>query len=440
MRDQHHLGSLSGRKPVTTRLLAPSVLGTTLFASISVLSASAAHERAPAPVLAPIPLSLSSPQPPGSARSPESPFATDESAVLFGDSHLRGQIDLALAQETNGHLEAPLGNGMHAILTLSPSVQARAESVLSQAAPVRGAIVVMTIDGRLLALAGHDADRKGRALEPALEPWAPAASVFKIVTSAALLDGGVAPSANVCFHGGLRSVEQSNLVDDPKHDRSCQTFAQGLAASQNAVFGKLAARHLDRDTLESYARLFGFGQAPAFALAAPAPTVSLPNTNVLELARAAAGFWHSYLSPIGGAILANTVASGGLAVEPRIVAEVVGPGSSRQPIVAPAPRRVLSSETAETLGEMLTATTKIGTARKGFHDNRGRPYLGDTKVAGKTGSLAQQDPYVSFSWFVGFAPADNPRLVVSVLLGNSAVWRLKAHTAARIVLESALDH
>jgi cell division protein FtsI/penicillin-binding protein 2 len=99
---------------------------------------------------------------------------------------------------------------------------------------------------------------------------------------------------------------------------------------------------------------------------------------------------------------------------------------------------VLDDGIAGALADMMSATVTKGTAREGFHDKRGRPYFKDVAIAGKTGSLTQGDPYRAFSWFVGFAPISSPRVIVSVLLGNGEKWHLKAHTAARMVLESAL--
>jgi cell division protein FtsI/penicillin-binding protein 2 len=99
--------------------------------------------------------------------------------------------------------------------------------------------------------------------------------VFKVVTSAALVDAGVAPEETVCFHGGRRSVERSNLADS-KRDRACESFTWALARSQNAVIAKLAVRHLDPPTLRRAADSFGFGEAPAFALRAEFGAADIP--------------------------------------------------------------------------------------------------------------------------------------------------------------------
>lgn len=369
----------------------------------------------------------------GSAGAPGSGLG-----VAFGDAALRGRLDLARARLVEGRYEVPLEGGRRAILTLDPTLQARAEEVLDQAAAPYGAIVVLGLDGRVLALAAASrAEPHLGVADLALRPWAPAASIFKIVTSAALLDKGVAPETEVCFHGGVRSVEPSNLEDDPRRDGACETFAFGLSRSQNAIIAKLAHRHLDAATLRRYAEHFGFNAAPEFALPAAPPPAEIPE-EPLERARAAAGFWHTELSPLSGALLAEVVATRGLAVTPRIVAAIVDASGEETPVLGVAPRRVLAPQVAETLARMMADTTERGTARSAFFDPAGRRYLGDVVAAGKTGSLSRKEPYLNYSWFVGFAPVDQPTHVVSVLLGNSATWRLKANTAARLVLETAI--
>ena len=74
-------------------------------------------------------------------------------------------------------------------------------------------------------------------------------------------------------------------------------------------------------------------------------------------------------------------------------------------ILPKSPVRVLAAETAAQVGEMLVGTCETGTARKAFVDAKGRRYLGDVKVAGKTGSLSRKKPFLDYSWFVGYAPA-----------------------------------
>jgi cell division protein FtsI/penicillin-binding protein 2 len=346
------------------------------------------------------------------------------------EKELRGKIILEKEETVDDRVEAPLADGRTAILTIDPDLQEKADAVLAEADAPASAIVVMDLDGALLALAGRSDDKLPLA-DLVGKPWAPSASVFKIVTSAALLDAGVTPEKLVCFHGGEGSVEPDNLVDS-RHDDDCETLAYGLAHSQNAILAKLAVHHLDADALQQHADLLGYDAVPDVALPVEPSPAEIPTSDRLELGRAAAGFWHSSLSPLAAATLGATIASGGFAVQPHLLASIEG-----APLAAPPPfRRVLSDETARGVARMMVGTTEDGTARNGFHDGRGRPYL-DVDVAGKTGTLGKGK--IEYSWFVGFAPADKPRYVIAVLLGNREDYRLKAHQAARMVLETALS-
>jgi cell division protein FtsI/penicillin-binding protein 2 len=60
-------------------------------------------------------------------------------------------------------------------------------------------------------------------------------------------------------------------------------------------------------------------------------------------------------------------------------------------------------------------------------------------VAGKTDTLTRTDPfYIEHSWFVGYAPAEQPQIIVSVILGNPENWHLRGHEAARRLIDRAI--
>ena len=370
-------------------------------------------------------------------RDPEP--APELSPILIGDSELRGRLALDSIHEREGQMIAALAGGGEAILTLDPRAQAAAEGVLDQAQAPLGAIVAMSMDGRLLAYAGrrNKEPERERDWQLPAQVWAPAASVFKIVTAAALVSAGVEPSRRVCYHGGIRSVDPSHLTDSSR-DNQCDDLTYGVARSQNAIMAKLANRHLNVETLADFADRFGFGHAPEFAIGADPARASIPD-EPLEFARVAAGFWHTDVSALSGAVLANVVASGGLRVTPRIVDRVLEPSGDEREVVGVAPVRTVDESVARTVGKMLVSTTTSGTARRAFHDQRGRTFFPGIEIAGKTGTLTRRDPsHLGYSWFVGFAPADDPQIAVAVLLGNPPAWHLRGHTAARIVLQSML--
>lgn len=358
---------------------------------------------------------------------------------LVGDSALRGRIDLGKMQREGDGFVVPLDGKRRARLTIDPEIQEEAGKVLKRAKAPMSAIVVMAPDGRILALAGRKqgppADED--AFELATTAWAPAASVFKIVTASALLAAGIGADDKVCFHGGIRSVMKSNL-DDSRRDNRCESLAFAVAESNNAIVGKLAHRYLDAGKFEKAARALGWGTAPAFALPCEASVIAPPNDE-LEFAQFAAGFTQSHLTALDGALMTNAIATGGMKVQPRIVAEVVDAGGGRRPVVAPKAQRAIPQEIAEQIGRMMVQTTRSGTAARVFRNRRAGSPLDGIEVAGKTGSLSIDKPsYLGISWFVAYAPADHPKVVVAVVLGNAELWWLKAHTAARVVLEKAL--
>ncbi len=366
------------------------------------------------------------------------PASRGNGEALRGDALLRGDITLDKAVLRKDRYEVPLYDGSKAILTLDPALQKAAEAVLVRAKAPVGAIVVMAPDGRILALAGRRNEPKTieHAWDAALSVWAPAASIFKLVTASALVADGVDPKAKVCYHGGLRSVDATNLEDNPSRDNECADLALGVAKSQNAVLAKLTHKHLDKDELAATAAAFGFDTAPTFALDVEANRFELPDAP-LEFARVASGFWSTELSPLGGALVANVIATGGMRVTPRIVEEIAAADGSVRKVVSVPAERAITEKTADAVAEMMVAACELGSARKGFRDERGRRVLPeDLEVAGKTGSLSRTDPsYLAYSWFVGFAPADRPKVAISVLLGNGEKWHLKASTAARMVLD-----
>jgi cell division protein FtsI/penicillin-binding protein 2 len=342
------------------------------------------------------------------------------------------RLDLDRLERTGDHYEAPRGD-QRVKLTLDPALQDEAEKLLAEARAPRAAIVVMKPDGTILALAGwRTEDPKGgtkgtpkatklAAKQPSLavEAWAPAASVFKLVTASALVSGGVQPDEKVCYHGGIRSVTESNLRDD-RRDNNCQTLTYGVAHSNNALVGKLAFQHLEPAALDKMAQAFGIGAAMHLGAFGE---LDLPHDKDLSFAQAAAGFSGSKLSALGGALLAATFADGGEQPAPRIVADEV----------AASPHRVVSDDIARAVSKMMIATCEYGSASRAF--GRHRPIT----VAGKTGTLTRTDPfYMEHSWFVGYAPADKPEIVVAVVLGNPESWHLRAQEAARRLIDRAV--
>ncbi|MBN2715690.1 MAG: penicillin-binding protein, partial [Deltaproteobacteria bacterium] len=157
----------------------------------------------------------------------------------------------------------------------------------------------------------------------------------------------------------------------------------------------------------------------------------------LEKARASAGFWHSHLSPLHGAVIAQSIAQDGAMLRPYIVDHVEDRDGNV--IYQSSPKyigRTVEKDTARQLIEAMKVTVERGTARSAFADRRGNRTIPGVEVAGKTGTLNGERPYRAYSWFVGLAPADDPEVAIAVLIVNEPKWRIKSSwTAAQILRE-----
>jgi cell division protein FtsI/penicillin-binding protein 2 len=258
------------------------------------------------------------------------------------------------------------------------------------------------------------------------------ASLFKLVTSAALLELGQVPlDTEVCYRGGQRCIERRHL-DPPRAPDHCSTLRDALGHSRNAVFAQLATRALSRGDLVGMAARLGFERRVPFDQPVLVGSVSIPYDD-LGFARTAAGFGRSTLSPLGAAWLAAIVASGGQAPRLRIVERA---GEYEAPPGRASAGRVLRPATAHALTRMMEVTVQSGTSRDVFFDEDGRPLLGRIRVAGKTGTLQPAASEPTTSWFVGFAPSRRPAVVVAAMLQNGRVWRQKANEVARDLLRA----
>jgi peptidoglycan glycosyltransferase len=353
-------------------------------------------------------------------------------------------LDLARMGSDATGLVAPTEAGT-AHLTVDPELQRTALGIMSAHHLPEGAVVLMDVaTGKLLAYASHV--DKGPARDLCAEATAPSASVFKIVTAAALLeDAHLGPDTQQCYSGGESRISAADLIDDPRRDRWCTTLAGAMGRSINTVFARLAGQRLAPPQLEAMARRFGYGEGVPFDVPVQASALHVP-TEPLEFARTAAGFWNTTLSPMQAAELSATVARGGETVRPSIVERVVSPAGAvlwTAP-AEPASRRAVARETAEALTTMMDHTVSEGTSWRAFHDPRGTAFLPGIEVAGKTGTLTDNELHRYYTWFTGFAPArivagQAPaarQVAVAALVVNGPNWQVKANLVAREMLRA----
>lgn len=315
-----------------------------------------------------------------------------------------------------------LGEGAEARpLTIDPVLQKQLTDILKlYQTPWSAVVALEPSTGRVLAMAEHS-EEQPEANGLCTRALYPAASIFKIVTAAALLQDGVAPDTEVCFHGGKRKISESHLEESAKDNR-CETFAKAMATSANVAFARLTLKYLSPDKLTRAAESLRFNQ-PLDACPPGERSLAAIPTDPLGLARAGAGFGDVWLSPVHGAALAAAVANKGLWREPTVFHAAQGE-----------PERVMSEAAAGALEEMMALTVEDGTARRIFHE-RGYRVPG---AVGKTGSLADKKPFRDYTWFVGYAPREAPKVAVAAMVVNGPKWRIRATWLGREALRLGL--
>lgn len=397
----------------------------------------------PAPAAAPVetPPPVAEPAPPvESARAPSGPIDIER---------VRLMLDPGQAIVEGDRLVQPLPDGSKVVLSLRPEAQEKLRALFDKYdVPVGAAVAIEAATGRVVAFVSRS--RAPAERPAALDASFPAASVFKLVTTAALLeDSRLDGTARVCYRGvsGTRRLSAKDIEEELVEGTEgvvCDTLADGVAKSLNPVLARLAYEHLTPRTLLRYAERFAFGRAVPFDLPLDVSPLEIPQDK-LEFARTAAGFWHVGLSPTHGAVLAQVIANRGRMLRPTMIDAVVTSDGREVWRAKPQElRRVLDEATAAALGTMMVRTVDAGTARRDFTDPQGQTFL-SYPVAGKTGSLANPNPFMAYSWFVGYAPAGNPPpdtpvYAVAALVVNEERWRIKAPLVARETLRLLLGN
>ncbi len=347
-------------------------------------------------------------------------------------------IDLTKMRGEKTGYTADLPDGRHVVFTVNPELQQYADGLFEQyEIPAGAAVIINSRTGRVLAFT-QQRKRSKYAGTPsvALDPSPPAASLFKIVTAAALFEkSNISPATNSCYSGGGSRLEMLHLKDPPKDNRACVSLTTALGRSINAIFAKLSDRKLNRATLQHYATRFGFNRKIPFDVPLEQSRADIPSDR-LERARTAAGFWHTHVSPLHAALIVQSLAQNGAMLRPYIV-DAVEDGTGTQ-IYQSKPKylgHTVKKETASALIQAMTHTVKSGTARSAFYNKRGIPYLPGIQVSGKTGTLTGSRPYRAYNWFAGVAPANKPEVAISVLVVNEPRWRIKASAVAARLLK-----
>lgn len=317
--------------------------------------------------------------------------------------------------------------GKNLVLTLDKTIQFIAEKELAKAVTEsnakNGMALVMESDtGKILAMANYPAfnpnaysryslaQLRNRVVADSFEPG----STFKVFTIAAAIEAGAIKATDVynCENGNYRIADRV-IHDDHPHSRL--TVSEVIKYSSNIGSAKIGFK-LGEAKLSSYLRNFGFGGRTGIDLPGETPGYMKRNWYGIDLATISFGQGVS-LSTIQLVSAISAIANGGTLMKPYLVERILDDsGQEVQHFEPQAVRRVISAETAQKVSKMMeTVTGEGGTGTKAAVEG--------FRVAGKTGTAQKVDPVTRtyspskrIGSFVGFVPADKPKLTIAVII------------------------
>jgi cell division protein FtsI (penicillin-binding protein 3) len=355
--------------------------------------------------------------------------------------------DIALEASPDGSLDGPSTAGSDVVLTIDRYLTFITERALAAGAAehrAKGAIALMMDPrtGELLAMASvptynpndpqsaADAGARNRAITDAFEPG----STMKTFTIAAALDAGVVkPDDRFDCMMGRMMVGKYTIHDT--HPYGALTVSDVFKHSSNIGTTKIA-RKLGRDGLAEALERFGFGRPTGIGLPGERAGVVRPVAKWGDIGFANIAFGQGLtVTPLQMLTGVAAIAGGGVYRQPRIVARIVQPDGTIDALPAAPDRRVMAPASARTmLGIMRGVTEQGGTAKQAAIDGYA--------VGGKTGTAQKvanghYDPNKWVSSFVGVVPAEDPRLVIMVVVDEPQGGHLGGLVAAPIFREIA---
>lgn len=382
-----------------------------------------------------------------------------EDEILSGsDNRLFGRrfIDMLQGRDPEG------GN---VVTTINPVMQQVAYEQLTSKGFTGSVVALEPSTGKILALvstpsydpsslASHNSSETTAAWDQlandagkplanrAINELYPPGSTFKIVTSAAALENGVSPETQVTAAASI-TLPGSSATLPNYGGQACGpgrtvTLMVAFQNSCNTAFAELAV-DIGEDAFRDKASEFGIDEnAPDIPL-----TVNNSRLGDIDddaaLMQSSIGQKDVAITPLEGAVIAATVANGGVRMKPQLVAGLQGP--DRSTVYAMEPESLgeaMSPSVAQQITQMMLASEQhsgIGTIGGGI------------QIASKTGTA---DPYTGvddppFCWYVAFAPARNPTIAIAVMVENggngspNAIGATTAGPIAHAVLEAGLQ-
>jgi len=271
-------------------------------------------------------------------------------------------------------------------------------------------------------------------------------STFKIITLAAAIEEGIY-NGNEKYLSGSKKVPGGTIRDHVRGGWGRISFLEGVQKSSNVAFTILGWERMPKDVFYHYIHRFGFGGLTGIDLPNEAKGRVKSPKNLPEIDRATMTFGQGVsVTAIQQVAAVNAIANGGKLLKPYIIDRIEDP-STGEVVLKNEPQvvydQVVSKETSKQVADILETVVTDGTGQN-F-------YIEGYQVAGKTGTaqkVGENGKYVHGKYihsFIGFAPKDNPQIVLYVVVDSPKVsdYRLGGSVVAQIfksVMQNTLQY
>ena len=370
------------------------------------------------------------------------------------DSVLNGSDGRLFVRRLSDLITGRDPSGGNVELTLNPVVQQVAFQELTSRGYTGSVVAIRPQTGEILAmastpsydpnrLASHDGAEQQAAWEQdtskengipltnrAVQATYPPGSTFKLVDTAAALENRKAtPDTQLTAAPSLElqntSTSLRNFADNRCGSGQTASLTEALVRSCNTAFAELITT-VGEDDLRRQAELLGIGQQD---LAVPIPVA--PSTlgdipDIASLQQSSIGQRDVALTPLQNAMIAATIANGGVRMQPQLVHNILAPDLSvLDEFDAEEAGRAMSESTAGQIRDMMVA------AERSYSDD-GK--INGVSIAAKTGTAEHGDDPKNtppHAWYVAFAPAENPQVAIAVLVEDGGDRSLEATGGSR---------
>lgn len=258
----------------------------------------------------------------------------------------------------------------------------------------------------------------------------PPGSVFKMVVAAAALQEGKVTVDSQFDDTGSYVAGGYEVANFGDQSYGAHDFAEATISSINTTYAKVGV-DVGATTLARYAGAFGLGESLPWALGGKTGVFPDPGTmDTAHVAQVSFGQGQLLVSPLEMALVASGIANGGRIMAPYMVEEIRDyRGSVIEKTRPHVWRQAISEDTAAVLKDLMVRVVAEGTGTNAA--------ISGVNVAGKTGT-AEVDEGETHAWFIGFAPAEAPRVAVAVIVENAGTGGAIAAPVAKRVMETAL--